>query len=110
MPPLSDDVQLTVEQYRAKLYEMIMAKKLERRARRKEVQESRQRATAVIREPPPAEPAPMDKDHSPALSPHPMANGGTKYGDADNQYGAGEGHQAASQTQQRKPSRWRYQY
>ena len=35
VPPLSDDVQLTVEEYRSKLYEMIMQRKLERRRRRK---------------------------------------------------------------------------
>ncbi|KAL8590492.1 hypothetical protein ACOMHN_011705 [Nucella lapillus] len=36
VPPLSDDVQLTVEQYRSKLYEMIIQKKAERRRRRRE--------------------------------------------------------------------------
>ncbi|KAK7099898.1 extracellular signal-regulated kinase 2-like isoform X2 [Littorina saxatilis] len=36
VPPLSDDVQLTVDQYRSKLYEMIMHKKAERRRRRRE--------------------------------------------------------------------------
>ncbi|XP_076462548.1 extracellular signal-regulated kinase 2-like isoform X2 [Babylonia areolata] len=36
VPPLSDDVQLTVDQYRSKLYEMIMQKKAERRRRRRE--------------------------------------------------------------------------
>ncbi|XP_059162528.1 extracellular signal-regulated kinase 2-like [Physella acuta] len=35
VPPLSDDVQLTVDEYRSKLYEMIMQKKAERRRRRK---------------------------------------------------------------------------
>lgn len=36
LPPLNDDIQLTVEEYRNKLYEMIMQKKLERRRRRRE--------------------------------------------------------------------------
>ncbi|XP_025109824.1 extracellular signal-regulated kinase 2-like [Pomacea canaliculata] len=36
VPPLSDDIQLTVDQYRSKLYEMIMQKKAERRRRRRE--------------------------------------------------------------------------
>ncbi|CAD5112422.1 DgyrCDS1645 [Dimorphilus gyrociliatus] len=36
LPPLNDDIQLTVEEYRSKLYEMIMQKKLERRRRRRE--------------------------------------------------------------------------
>ncbi|CAL1532156.1 unnamed protein product [Lymnaea stagnalis] len=36
VPPLSDDVQLTVDEYRSKLYEMIMQKKAERRRRRRE--------------------------------------------------------------------------
>ncbi|CAH1772299.1 unnamed protein product [Owenia fusiformis] len=35
-PPLSDDIQLSVNEYREKLYEMIMEKKLERRRKRKE--------------------------------------------------------------------------
>ncbi|CAG5132163.1 unnamed protein product [Candidula unifasciata] len=36
LPPLSDDVQLTVDEYRSKLYEMIIQKKAERRRRRRE--------------------------------------------------------------------------
>ncbi|KAH9523680.1 Mitogen-activated protein kinase 15 [Bulinus truncatus] len=35
VPPLSDDVQLTVDEYRSKLYEMIIQKKAERRRRRR---------------------------------------------------------------------------
>nr|KAI8754386.1 extracellular signal-regulated kinase 2-like [Biomphalaria glabrata] len=35
VPPLSDDVQLTVDEYRSKLYEMIIQKKTERRRRRR---------------------------------------------------------------------------
>jgi mitogen-activated protein kinase 15 len=69
VPPLSDDVQLTVEEYRNKLYELIMQKKLERRRRRKEEEESKhqmkQQAAAAARQqahelkeqmPPPSEP------------------------------------------------------
>lgn len=37
VPPLSDDVQLTVDEYRTKLYEMIMQKKAERRRKRQEL-------------------------------------------------------------------------
>lgn len=36
VPPLSDDVQLTVEEYRNKLYEMILQRKAERRKKRRE--------------------------------------------------------------------------
>jgi len=43
VPPLSDDIQLTVDEYRSKLYEMIIQKKAERRRRRRE--EARSAAT-----------------------------------------------------------------
>ncbi|BFZ16465.1 hypothetical protein BsWGS_19504 [Bradybaena similaris] len=36
LPPLSDDIQLTVDEYRSKLYEMMIQKKAERRRRRRE--------------------------------------------------------------------------
>ena len=61
VPPLSDDVQLTVEEYRSKLYEMIMQRKLERRRRRKGEEarrnEEESRPTTVASDhQPPAEP------------------------------------------------------
>ncbi|KAI0225886.1 Mitogen-activated protein kinase 15, partial [Lamellibrachia satsuma] len=70
IPPLSDDVQLTVEEYRNKLYEMITQKKLERRRKRKDEQrppeEPPQREHASPKnghkeQVPPSEPVPMDK-------------------------------------------------
>ncbi|XP_013413855.1 extracellular signal-regulated kinase 2-like [Lingula anatina] len=54
VPPLSDDVQLSVEEYRNKLYEMIMEKKAERRTKRKEEEESKVQKEQV----PPSEPLP----------------------------------------------------
>ncbi|KAK7491952.1 hypothetical protein BaRGS_00016798 [Batillaria attramentaria] len=59
VPPLSDDVQLTVDQYRSKLYEMIMQKKAERRRRRRE--EARSAASHQVPEPEPEEMIPMDQ-------------------------------------------------
>ncbi|XP_071118914.1 extracellular signal-regulated kinase 2-like [Haliotis cracherodii] len=42
VPPLSDDVQRSVDEYRSMLYEMIMQKKAERRRRRREESRSAQ--------------------------------------------------------------------
>ncbi|ELU10754.1 hypothetical protein CAPTEDRAFT_1572 [Capitella teleta] len=67
VPPLSDDIQLTVEEYRNNLYEMIMQKKLERRRRRQEEKRaSEERETNVT---------PMDKSPSPAPTPNGVAHG-----------------------------------
>ncbi|XP_071807214.1 extracellular signal-regulated kinase 2-like isoform X2 [Asterias amurensis] len=52
VPPLDDDVQLSVGEYRRKLYEMIKEKKARHRARLRD--ETKPRET-----PPPAEPAPV---------------------------------------------------
>lgn len=66
VPPLSDEVQLTVEEYRNKLYELIMQKKLERRRRRKEEEDGklvhRGRSAEQKEQVPPSEPA----DHATA--------------------------------------------
>ncbi|XP_061175515.1 extracellular signal-regulated kinase 2-like isoform X1 [Saccostrea echinata] len=57
VPPLSDDVQLTVEEYRNKLYEMIIQKKQERRRRRHEIRSAQQlRESSPEENPPPSEP------------------------------------------------------
>ncbi|XP_022315182.2 extracellular signal-regulated kinase 2-like isoform X3 [Crassostrea virginica] len=57
VPPLSDDVQLTVEEYRNKLYEMIIQKKQERRRRRHEIRSAQQlRESSPDENPPPSEP------------------------------------------------------
>ncbi|XP_064625084.1 extracellular signal-regulated kinase 2-like isoform X2 [Lineus longissimus] len=49
VPPINDDVQLTVGEYRTKLYEMILEKKADRRQKRKDDQEKR-RAESAARE------------------------------------------------------------
>ena len=73
VPPLSDDVQLTVEEYRSKLYEMIMQRKLERRRRRKgeearrHEEESRPTTVASDHQPPAA---PRVDSRSPAHHHH----------------------------------------
>ena len=59
VPPLSDDTQLTVDEYRSKLYEMIMHKKQERRRKRHEMRSAPQPTRHVSRSPedvPPSEP------------------------------------------------------
>ncbi|XP_056018511.1 mitogen-activated protein kinase 15-like [Ostrea edulis] len=57
VPPLSDDVQLTVEEYRNKLYEMIIQKKQERRRRRHEIRSAQQlRESSPDENPAPSEP------------------------------------------------------
>lgn len=57
VPPLSDDVQLTVEEYRNKLYEMIIQKKQERRRKRHEIRSAQQlRESSPEENPPPSEP------------------------------------------------------
>ncbi|XP_005103874.1 extracellular signal-regulated kinase 2 isoform X2 [Aplysia californica] len=64
VPPLSDDIQLTVDEYRSKLYEMIIQKKAERRRRRREEarsaamqqqQEEEYRQEEMVHEQPPKE-------------------------------------------------------
>ena len=105
VPPLSDDVQLTVEEYRSKLYEMIMQRKLERRRRRKGEDARRNaqegdnsRPTTVASEQhPPAEPH-AEHAQSPAHhnNHHAVANG--KYSPGHSPVGGrppaggGEGH------------------
>ncbi|XP_060077453.1 extracellular signal-regulated kinase 2-like [Ylistrum balloti] len=64
VPPLSDDVQLTVDEYRNKLYEMIMQKKQERRRRRQEMR-SAPHPTRVRTESPHPPSEPYHKDTSP---------------------------------------------
>ncbi|XP_052776856.1 mitogen-activated protein kinase 15-like isoform X2 [Mya arenaria] len=49
VPPLSDDTQLSVDEYRTKLYEMIMQKKADRRRKRQEIR-SAQHIAAQARE------------------------------------------------------------
>ncbi|XP_069127174.1 extracellular signal-regulated kinase 2-like isoform X4 [Argopecten irradians] len=64
VPPLSDDVQLTVDEYRNKLYEMIMQKKQERRRRRQEMRSAPHPSRVRTESPhPPSEP--YHKDNSP---------------------------------------------
>ncbi|OWF38077.1 serine/threonine-protein kinase C05D10.2 [Mizuhopecten yessoensis] len=64
VPPLSDDVQLTVDEYRNKLYEMIMQKKQERRRRRQEMRSAPHPMRVRTESPhPPSEP--YHKDNSP---------------------------------------------
>ncbi|KAK2145223.1 hypothetical protein LSH36_694g01022 [Paralvinella palmiformis] len=79
VPPLSDDIQLTVEEYRNKLYEMILQKKLERRRRRRDEHkhESQSNNKPDLNDDhkeqalPPSEPSPVEKTPSPSspLSP-----------------------------------------
>ncbi|XP_050400948.1 extracellular signal-regulated kinase 2 [Patella vulgata] len=70
VPPLSDDVQLTVEEYRKKLYEMILQKKADRRRRRrKDDGKGQGDVPSNAYAPPPAEPSPLDNSH-----PHPHSH------------------------------------
>lgn len=66
VPPLSDDVQLTVDEYRTKLYEMIMQKKAERRRKRQEMR-SAQHIAQQARE---ATPPDYDDEEPPPGEPH----------------------------------------
>lgn len=66
VPPLSDDTQLTVDEYRSKLYEMIMTKKQERRRKRHEMRSAPQASRHINRtpeEPPPSEPYARENDY-----------------------------------------------
>lgn len=67
VPPLSDDVQLTVAEYRDKLYEMILQKKADRRRKRREQEEKqivRQGSEESQKEQiPPAEGRPQQNGH-----------------------------------------------
>ncbi|XP_052256197.1 mitogen-activated protein kinase 15-like isoform X2 [Dreissena polymorpha] len=53
VPPLADDVQLTVDEYRTKLYEMIMQKKAERRRKRQEMRSAKHIAAQAREATPP---------------------------------------------------------
>ncbi|XP_045160147.2 mitogen-activated protein kinase 15-like isoform X3 [Mercenaria mercenaria] len=66
VPPLSDDVQLTVDEYRTKLYEMIMQKKADRRRKRQEIR-SAQHIAQQAREPTPPD---YDDEEPPPGEPH----------------------------------------
>lgn len=79
VPPLSDDVQLTVDEYRSKLYEMIIQKKAERRRRRRE--EARSAALhqeELAQEDIPSEPPAKENLHASPKRPSPKA--AHKYG------------------------------
>ncbi|XP_041358022.1 mitogen-activated protein kinase 15-like [Gigantopelta aegis] len=81
VPPISDETQLTVDEYRSKLYEMIMQKKAERRRRRREEAQKAQKAVQLAQiaqrtqdEIPPAEPEVGMEENSPkGVSPKSMA-------------------------------------
>ncbi|KAL5016802.1 hypothetical protein ScPMuIL_006391 [Solemya velum] len=91
VPPLSDGTQLTVDEYRKKLYEMIMHKKAERRRKRQESRSANPRINnhSSVRKPeeivPPSEPHMKENSHAPKSSsakvysrppmePHPQAH------------------------------------
>ncbi|KAK3600390.1 hypothetical protein CHS0354_016006 [Potamilus streckersoni] len=60
LPPLPDDVQLTVDEYRNKLYEMIMKKKADRRRKRQEARTASHPREVRIEDNPPGEPHQME--------------------------------------------------
>ncbi|VDI57940.1 extracellular signal-regulated kinase 2-like isoform X1 [Mytilus edulis] len=72
VPPLSDDTQLTVDEYRSKLYEMIMQKKQERRRKRHEMRSAPQPTRHKSRtpeEPPPSEPYNRENEYDKGAEP-----------------------------------------
>lgn len=75
VPPLSDDVQLTVDEYRTKLYEMIMQKKAERRRKRQEMRSAQHIAQQAREATPPDEE--MRHAETPPGEPH--QHGYTRY-------------------------------
>lgn len=58
--PLSDDVQLSIEEYRNKLYELILQKKLERRSRYMEAAAQRRKEEEALKAPGPDVPSKAD--------------------------------------------------